>query len=266
MALGFGGGRLRIAGVVVGALVGWLTLGSAVADAVSEVATLEASFTPDRLGASTTIGFGFHIATTEGTAPPPLTAMSLRIPAGVNYALTTLGLAVCHPEALLQHGLAGCPANSRLGLGTALVEVPFGTGSGHEVPEVQALMGPSSTGNLVVLFYANGQSPVYAQLIFSGEILPESGVFGSRLAATVPPVPSVPGGPDVSIVGVKATIGPAHLTYTKRRHGRIVKFHPQGVDVPEHCPKGGFPFEAEFSFQDGSHTAASTAIPCPPHK
>jgi hypothetical protein len=234
--------------------------------AVSEKATLHATFTPDRLGASTTISFGFHITTAEGLAPPPMTSFDLHMPTGVNYTTTTLGLSVCRPPALLAKGLAGCSPNARLGFGSALVEVPFGVGTGHEIPEIQALMGPSHNGNLVVLFYANGQSPVYAQLVFSGEVIPDTGIYGSQLVAQVPPVTSVPGGPDVSIVSVQSTIGPNKLTYYRHRHGRLVPFHPEGVGVPERCPKGGFPFSAQFTFQDGSTTNASTTVPCPPRR
>ena len=237
-------------------------LAPASALAGSEDATLNASFSPDRLGAPTTITFGFHLATSEGTAPPPLTSLDLKLPAGVNYTTTTLGLAVCQPAALLARGLAGCPPNSRLGFGSAYVEVPFGTGAGQEVPEIQAVAGPSPNGNLTVLFYANGLDPVSAQLTFSGEVLPASGRFGSQLAVNVPLVTSVPGGPDVSIVSVTTTIGPSHLTYYKRVHGHLVAFHPQGVSVPERCPRGGFPFAAEFDFQDGSSTSAATTVPC----
>ncbi len=231
--------------------------------AVTEAATLNASFSPDRLGAPTTITFGFHLATAEGTAPPPLTGIDLRMPAGINYTRTTLGLAICEPALLIANGLAGCPPNSRLGYGTAVVEVPFGTGSGHEIPEVQALAGPSPNGNLVVLFYANGLYPVDAQLAFTGEVLPDTGSFGSQLATTVPLVTSVPGGPDVSVVSVTSTIGPSHLTYYKRVHGRRVAFHPRGVSVPEHCPRGGFPFDGQFTFEDGTQTTAQTTVPCP---
>ncbi len=231
---------------------------------ISEQATLHASFSPDRLGASTTITFGFHLATIEGSAPPPLTGVDLEMPGGMNYTTTTLGLSICQPAALAAKGLAGCPANSRLGYGSAEVEVPFGTGSGHEIPEVQAVSGPSPKGNLTVLFYANGLYPVYAQLAFSGEVLPDSGSFGSQLATTVPLIASVPGGPDVSVVSVTSTIGPSHLTYYKQVHGRRVSFRPRGVAVPEHCPHGGFPFAARFTFLDGSHTSAQTMVPCPP--
>jgi len=239
-------------------------LGPAAAFASSERASLNASFSPDRLGVPTTITFGFHLATAEGTAPPPLTGLDLRMPAGMNYTTTTLGLAICQPAALAARGLEGCPANSRLGYGSAFVEVPFGTGAGHEIPEIQAVSGPSPNGNLVVLFYANGLYPVSAQLAFAGEVLPDSGRFGSQLQTTVPLVASVPGGPDVSILSVTSTIGPSHLTYYKHVHGRLVAFHPRGVAVPERCPRGGFPFAAEFRFQDASTTTATTTVPCPP--
>jgi len=253
--------RTRAIAVLAVALLA--AVAPAAARAVPEHATLHASFTPDRLGAATTIAFAFKLATGEGLAPPPLTRMDLRIPAGVNYTRTELGLAICQPDALQARGLAGCPANSRLGYGSAVVEVPFGVGAGHEIPEIQAVAGPSPNGNLDVLFYANGLYPVYAQLAFSAEVLPDTGRFGSQLNTIVPLVTSVPGGPDVSIVSVATTIGPTGLTYYKHVHGRLVAFRPRGVSVPERCPRGGFPFAAEFSFQDGSHTSATTAVPCP---
>lgn len=237
-----------------------------IARAASERASLHASFSPNRLAAPTTISFAFHLETSEGTAPPPLTSLDLRIPAGMNYTTTTLGLSICQPASLLANGLAGCPPNSRLGYGSALVEVPFGAGAGHEIPEVQAVAGPSRAGNLVVLFYASGLFPVSAQLTFAGEVLPDTGRFGSQLQTNVPLVTSVPGGPDVSIVNVQSTIGPAHLTYYKHVHGRRVAFHPRGVAVPERCPRGGFPFAASFAFQDGSSTNAATTVPCPPRR
>ncbi len=236
------------------------------AAAALESATLHAGFSPDRAGASTTISFGFQIATADGLAPPPMTSVDLQMPAGINFTTTTLGLAICQPAALQARGLAGCSPNSRLGFGSAFVEVPFGLGSGHELPEIQALMGPPHDGNLVVLFYANGSTPVVAQLVFTGEVLPDTGAFGSQLMAEVPPIASVPGGPDVSVVSVQSTIGPSRLTYYRHSHGRLVPFHPRGVSVPERCPRGGFPFSAQFGFQDGSTTTASTAVPCPPRR
>jgi hypothetical protein len=235
---------------------------SATAGAAETVA-LHTSFSPDRFGASTTIGFGFDIASTSGGSPSPLQSVSLRLPAGVNYLSTTLGLAICQPAALLARGLAGCSPNSRLGFGSAYVEVPFGQGSGHEIPDIQALMGPPRDGNIVVLFYADGREPVYAQIVFEGELVAGSETLGGSLRAAVPLIPSVPGGPPVSIISVRTTIGPAGLTYHERVHGHTVSFHPTGVSVPLRCPHGGFPFSAEFTFQDGASAKATSTVPCP---
>ena len=236
----------------------------ATAAAVSERATLHASFSPDKLGASTTIGFGFRISSSSGGLPAPLTGLSLHLPPGIDYISTTLGLSICQPAALQAKGLAGCSPNSRLGFGSAFVEVPFGQGAGHEIPEIQALMGPPHNGNIVVLFYANGQEPVYAQLVFQGELVSGSEAFGGDLNAAIPLIPSVPNGPPVSIVSVQSTIGPSHLTYYRHSHGRLIAFHPKGVSVPLHCPHGGFPFSADFTFLDGTSAVASSVVPCPP--
>ncbi|MGH2911403.1 MAG: hypothetical protein ACRDJ3_02895 [Solirubrobacteraceae bacterium] len=233
----------------------------------SQTVVLKASFTPDKLGASTTIGFGFHIASTTGGLPSPLTHLDLRMPPNMNYITSSLGLATCHPKRLVEKGITGCPANSRLGFGSAFVEVPFGQDAGREIPDIEALMGPPHNGNVVVLFYANGLAPVYAQIVFQGELVAGGGVFGEDLAAAIPLIPSVTNGPPVSIIDVKSTIGPSHLLYTKRVHGRLVHYHPVGVSVPEKCPHRGFSFVADFAFLDGSTVTAKASVPCPPrHK
>jgi len=230
----------------------------------AETVALQTSFTPDRLGASTTIGFGFTIGSTTGGLPSPLTHVSLRMPKGMNYVTTTLGLSVCNPQTLAEKGISACPPNSRLGFGSAYVEVPFGQGAGHEIPEINALMGPAHEGNIVVLFYANGLAPVYAQIVFAGELLPGEGAFGGDLDTTIPQIPSVTNGPPVSIINVKSTIGPEHLTYYKRVHGKLVGYKPQGISLPTKCPSGGFPFSALFTFLDGSQVTATHNVPCPP--
>jgi hypothetical protein len=234
--------------------------------AASETVKLETSFTPDRLGASTTIGFGFQIAGPHGEAPPPLTHVDLQLPAGIDYVTTTLGLAVCQPAVLLAQGPPGCSPNSRIGSGSATVEVPFGTGGGQEIPSIEAFMGPSDNGNLVVVFYADGRTPVAADVIFEGELVPGFGSSSGSLNNAIPLIPSVPGGSDVSIISVHTTIGPGNLRYYKRVHGKRVSFAPKGVSLPATCPRGGFPFTADFSFLDGSTATATSTVPCPPRR
>lgn len=227
---------------------------------------MHTSFTPDRLGAPTTIGFGFTVKTTDGSLPSPLRHLALRIPKGMDYLSTTLGLAECQPKALIAKGLDGCPVNSRLGFGKARVEVPFGSTAGREIPRIYALMGPERNENMVILFYADGREPVFAQLVFEGELLPAGGPFGSDLSTPIPEIKGVTGGPPVSIINVESTIGPEHLLYEKRVHGRVVHFHPKGVSLPERCPRGGFRFQGEFSFQDGTTVHASSTVRCPRHR
>jgi hypothetical protein len=232
----------------------------------TQTATLHASFSPNKLGVSTTIGFGFQIANASGGLPSPLTGLSLHLPVGIDYVTTTLGLSICQPANLVARGLAGCPPNSRLGFGSAFVEVPFGQGSGHEIPHIEALMGPPHNGNIVVLFYANGQEPVYAQIIFQGELVSGSNTLGGSLNTAIPLIPSVTNGPPVSILSTQATIGPSHLTYYTRKHGRTISFHPKGVSEPLRCPRGGFQFSASFTFLDGSSAVANSVVPCPPRR
>jgi hypothetical protein len=256
--------KCRTSAVAALAAFALVALGSPPAPAgASEAVKLQASFNPDRFGVSTTIGFGFTISNTEGGLPSPLTHVDLRMPPDMNYITSSLGLATCQPKRLEEKGLAGCPANSRLGVGSAFVEVPFGQNAGHEIPEIQALMGPPHNGNVVVLFYANGLAPVYAQIVFGGELVSGGGAFGEDLSAAIPLIPSVTNGPPVSIINVKSTIGPNHITYYKRVHGRLVGYKPKGVEVPTRCPRGGFPFTARFAFLDGSSVDSSTKVPCP---
>jgi hypothetical protein len=233
--------------------------------AAAEQVKLTAGFTPDRRGARTTIVFGFQISTGDGTPPSPVSSVDLRLPAGMGLATTSLGLATCTPELLVAHGLQGCPSNARIGYGSAVVEVPLGPELIKEKAGISALLGEAEGSALEVLFYANGLSPVFAQLVFPAQLLPDSGSFGGRINTAVPTVPVLPEGANASVVDFTSTIGPRHLTYYKRVHGRRVPFHPRGALVPKVCPHGGYPFAGAFVFQDGSRVTASSRVPCPTH-
>lgn len=255
-------GLSRAVAVACASAVCALALLAGTADATENV-TLHTSFSPDVFGASTTIGFSFEVANSEGGVPAPLSSLELGLPRGMGYLNTTLGLAICQPSRLVAEGPSACPRNSALGSGSAYVEVPFGVTSARELPDIQAFMGPSNNGNLVVLFYANGESPVSTQLVFRGELISGSELLGGSLTAAVPLIPSVAGGPPVSIISAQAEIGPAHLVYKIRKHGKLVSFRPRGVSVPEKCPHGGFVFVGKFGFMNGTSSTATTTVPCP---
>jgi hypothetical protein len=240
-----------------------LTLTLPAAAGAAQTVSLHTSFSPDRAGASTTITFGFTIAGSEGRAPSPLLGIDLHLPGGLGLARDTLGLAVCEPEDLYVEGPEGCPANSHVGYGSAVAEVPYGPETVYEEAQVYAYRGETENDHVTILFFTEALGPVYAALVFPGALIEDTGPFSGSIDTTVPLIPSVPGGPNVSVQRFQSTFGPSGLTYERELHGRIVHFQPRGVTVPRQCPPGGYPFAADFVFEDGSRQTVNSTAPCP---
>ncbi len=150
-----------------------------------------------------------------------------------------------------------------MGYGSALVEVPFGPLVVDETATTRTYSAPVSNGRLALLFYAEGESPIYAQLVFPAIVDTAAPPFGGSLNTTLPLVTSVPEAPDAAVVRLHSTIGPLNLTYHERVHGRRVSYTPKGIMLPKSCPRGGFPFAVSFTFQDGTSTTATSNVPCP---
>ena len=227
-------------------------------------ATLSAALTPEHLGGGTTIHFSFTIADTEGQLPPPLVKVDLLYPANLGIANSGLGFATCHQPRLEADGPSGCPADSVMGFGTGVVEVPFGPQVLRETARVVTFMAPLREEHLALLFYAAGEKPVAAQLVLQGTVLPTAPPFGGNLATEIPLLPTLPEAPDASLVSFDTTLGPSHVTYYEYARGRSIPYHPRGIRLPRTCPHGGFRFAARFTFQNETHAAANTSVPCPP--
>ena len=174
----------------------------------------------------------FTIGTNTGRVPPPLTQVSMSLPSGVELGTSTLGLAVCRPETLEVDGPEGCPRDAIMGHGSAIAKVPFGPITVREKAEITIVMGPSVDQHTTLLFYAAGNTPVSAQLVFPGQILADTGPFGGQLITTIPRTPTVPDGANVSVVSVSTAIGPAGLLYYRRRNRQSVAYHPEGILLP----------------------------------
>jgi hypothetical protein len=217
---------------------------------------ITAGFTPERLGRPTAVSLGFQITATGEEVPSPLTGLDFHFPTNLGLATSELGLATCPIAPLQEHGPATCPPDSVMGKGTAKVEVPVGGTIRTELATIALVAGPSQHGYINVLVTATGLYPVIARIIMPSLLQP------GDLNFTVPLVESLPGSPYVSVVAVDITLG-GHLTYYERIHGKTTPFHPTGVVLPRRCPRGGFPFSADFSFLDGSHPQARTTVPCP---
>jgi hypothetical protein len=218
---------------------------------------------PSGLGAGTTIKFAFAVSYPSPEAPAPLTAIDLRYPSNLGVATSGLGLKTCRAARLEAQGPSGCPANSVMGYGSGRVEVPFGPQTVDEPVRLTVFMASLQESNLGLLFYASGESPVSAELIFRGVVLPAPQPFGGDLATTVPLVPTWPDAPDAVLSRFETTLGPRHITYWEYSKGRRIPYRPRGIRLPHECPRGGFRFAATLTFYGGAHADAQTNVPCP---
>lgn len=231
--------------------------------AAAPQATLTAKLRPEKLGAATAVSIAFHLRPGFGEPLPPLSNFALRLPRGMGFAGSELGLATCSPSRLLASGVDGCPPESLMGNGSAQVRVPFGTGVVSEKARVFVFMAKPVAEQTTTLFYFDGRKPVIAPLVLQSQVTTPEGSSDSTLETPVQAIPTAPDGPEATLVALRSTLGPASLRYHRRVDGRRVPYRPEGISLPARCPRGGFRFEASFRFRDGSQARALTAVPCP---
>jgi hypothetical protein len=219
-------------------------------------ASLHVGLTPERLGGETTLSLGFQVNASAGAIPSPLTAIDLHMPRNLGIATSGLGVATCQVATLEAHGASACPANSRMGSGSALVRFQVGPELFTETARIAVVAGPEQDGHVRMLVSATGESPVAARILISTVLL------AGQLQISVPLVESLPEGGDIAVVAVQASLG-GNLVYHERSHGRTISYRPHGITLPASCPRGGFGFSATFSFLDGTQAQARTAVACP---
>jgi len=229
----------------------------------SQSATLDASLTPERLGHETTFGFGFQISSPRGQVPSPVTAVGLSYPKNLGVAISGLGIEHCLLPMLVARGTSACSTGTRMGFGSATVEIPVGPVIVREAARIEVFRAPQQEGHLAMIFNTEGAAPVQAEIALPGVLQTAQEPFGGRVAIELPLVASLPEASDVSIVDLHVAIGPAHLIYHELLHGKTLYYRPEGIKIPKHCPRGGFQFAATFEFLDGSRTSAQAVVPCP---
>lgn len=229
-------------------------------------ATLNAAFVPERLGGRATLDFGFSFSALPGQVPPPLTQIEMRYPRNLGIVLSGLGLVTCTAQTVEASGPVGCPADAVMGRGTAFTGIVLGDTIVSENAPITVLRTPDQEGHLAVLFSAEGTSPVDTRIVFPGLLLPASLPFGGLVSIGVPLVPTLPDAPYISVIHLRATLGPIGVTYYEHVDGETLAYQPKGILLPNRCPRGGFPFSAQFSFLGGGTTSAQTAVPCPPRE
>jgi hypothetical protein len=237
-----------------------------VAPATSQAAPstkLHVALVPEQLGHGTTIKFSLHVAEPNGSVPPPVTKLALSYPADFGIVTSGLGLATCTAIVLEIVGPRGCPSQSLMGYGTATGEIPVGSEVIQESATTAIFMAPFQNGDIALQFFLNAHEPISVERIFPGLLLPAPAPFGGDLTITVPLIGSFAEGPDASLVTLQSTIGPLGITYYDHTHHEFVPYHPNGILLPRHCPRGGFPFKATLTFTEDTKTTSHFAVPCP---
>jgi hypothetical protein len=223
----------------------------AAATPTCSAATIAASFQPDRLGAAGALTVTIDIAGGDLGVPPPLRSSILRLPTGLGIEIPHLRS--CEPERLRLLGARGCPAQSRLGVGRALVRAPLGSQPLGESISLWVFLGPLRDLQPTFELLAQGYTPFDERVVLSGTVLPDNPPYGEDLVLSVPAIPTLPLEPEASIVSMSLTIG------SRRSSARAANTAIE----PARCPAGGFPFAAELTYADGATQDASTATPCP---
>jgi hypothetical protein len=243
--------RVRRGGRLLAALASCLAAPAAGAQATE--ASIQPSFTPNRLAAPAAFRFAFSLTGDEGNVPPPVRRILVRLPAGI--ALDLRRVAPCASSRLRDGGPAACPARSLIGRGHALLEVHAGSQSIPEQAQLSAVRTTDRRGRPTFAIYGQGQTPLQQHTISTAALSRDAAPYGSRLTVSVPPIPTLVLEPDASILSFALTIG--------RPAGGSGGRPGATVTVPRRCPGGGFPFAAQFQFADGSRAAARAHAPCP---
>ena len=259
---GIAAAAVRLASTLGVCAAALLALVPASALAVPRV-SLHAGFNPERLGQSTTLNLRIQVAPGTEPIPPPLVHAELRYPAGLDVQLSGLGIEACTAATLETAGIGACPPDSVMGEGQAIAEFLIAHHIVREVASLTAVRTTEKEGHLTMLLYLYDETAVSAQLILTTQLLPAGGPFAGLVNIQIPLVHSLPETPDVSVSEIQLGLGPETLTYTEVLGGKIIHYIPQGIALPKHCPRGGFPFAVELGFLGGSHASARTAVPCP---
>jgi len=235
---------------VLAALIIYATL--AAAAQAETFATITPVLSPDRLGARGALTLTIHYTGGELGVPSPVRRAVLQLPAGLILDIPTLRS--CSMARLEARGARGCPKQSQIGTGHALVEANLGAQPITETATLRAFLGPPDNLQPTFEIFAQGYTPIGQEMVLTATALPDRPPYGEQLVMSIPPIPSIPPEPDASIASFSLTIGasPHHRTHSTN-----------SVVIPSSCPAGGFPFAGQFTYADGSAGSATAKIPCP---
>jgi hypothetical protein len=207
--------------------------------------------TGDILGAGAAVQAQYTISGTEsaGGLPSQLRKLAFYLP--TNTRVHPAGFSPCSAGALEATGPSACPKNSVAGpVGRATVAAPIAGVTIFEPATVQAFAAPG--GGLS--FYNVGTSPIAAIIVAQGAFQAGGPGYGPELVVNIPPIKTVPEAPNASVTAIDVKVGAAI------RKGRKTLYF--GTNATR-CPKGGFRWKTELTFESGEVSTATATTKCP---
>jgi hypothetical protein len=250
--------------VLVAATVACICLIVATAAWAAQTLEVTASFSPDKLGAPTNVHGTAKIGSDSARLPSPIAEATVMGPAGLT--VDTKGVGICNPaqlEATLNPAV--CPKDSKAGFGGGVGAYELAGEVNEEPFTLNFYRGPNEDGHLVILAYLNAVSPVSVQLVLKAQVVNEPKPYGLGFTFKVPPIESLPGASNATAKSIYITLGAPNAAYYEKVGGKRKLVHVKGIVLPKTCPKGGFPYETQFIFEDGTTNTIKHTIPCP-HK
>jgi hypothetical protein len=252
--------RLR---VFIAVLVAACFAVAATAQAAQTISNFHVAFTPNKLGSPTNASGGASFASTiPGEIPQPITGFTVKGPAGLG--IDTTGTKTCSAKALENVGPSACPKESKAGFGGGMGALKLGSQIIEEPFTLDFFLGNNTPGHIVILLYVEAVSPVSIQLVFSANVVNEAKPYGLGFHFNIPLIPTLPGASDATVLNTHITIGAANAAYFEKVHGKRKLVHIRGLIVPKTCPRGGFPFQTEVFYEDGTSNEVKATVPCPP--
>ena len=264
---------MRTSLTLLAALILMLAAAAPAAAAGTRGATLSVAFPSDaKLGAEAPVRL--RLAIDPRQLQKPVRQLQLRFPAALGIATSGLGAATCRRSAeefaavmIAGTGLAGCPPNALMGRGTARAEVRLGARERAdalvipEIANVAMLAAPARSDRFGLVFIANGLKPFGVTLAYDGHIAPAPPPFGGALVMDLRPVPNQFDA-DVALTAIDFEIGADDIRY--RAPGSDgAWYQPEGIVLPDRCPRTGLLFHATLTFADGSNADTRTTARCP---
>ncbi len=227
----------------------------------AQTLTVQAWFTPDKLGAPANLSATAKFAATGGGVPSPLTKNAAYGPAGMEVDVR--GAGTCAAATLEASGPSACPANSRIGFGGGVGLLELAKEIIHEPFTMDFFVGPRETGHLELLIYVEGSSPVSFQLVLVAKEVYAPKPYGWGVTIDIPPIPTLPGASYAAVENLHFTVGDSNSAYYETVHGKRTLERMRGLVVPKKCSPGGFPYEVQVGFEDGTSDTYKGALPCP---